>query len=102
MRDNSAARDERKPPYTQLRIGRWYWEPPLRARRRHGLKVQALGAERADAWERAILDRARGIVPGRNRTATNDGNQNGATELGANAPAQASLVGAVGLEPTAR
>jgi integrase len=42
--------DGTKPRYTQLRKGRWYWEPPLRLRRSHGLVVQALGADQAAAW----------------------------------------------------
>lgn len=39
-----------KPRYTQHRRGRWYWEPPLRLRRSHGLQVHALGADQVAAW----------------------------------------------------
>ncbi len=39
-----------KPPYTQLRKGRWYWEPPLRLRRANGLAVRALGSDQVAAW----------------------------------------------------
>jgi len=39
-----------KPAYTQLRKGRWYWEPPLRLRRANGLAVKALGADQVSAW----------------------------------------------------
>jgi hypothetical protein len=39
-----------KPRYTQLRKGRWYWEPPLRLRRANGLAVKALGADQPAAW----------------------------------------------------
>lgn len=45
--------DGTKPLYTQLRKGRWYWEPPLRLRRSHGLEVRALGADQAAAWAHA-------------------------------------------------
>jgi integrase len=41
--------DER-PRFTQLRKGRWYWEPPLRLRRSHDLQVRALGADTPAAW----------------------------------------------------
>jgi site-specific recombinase XerD len=39
-----------KPVYTQLRKGRWYWEPPLRLRRANGLVVKPLGADQVTAW----------------------------------------------------
>lgn len=39
-----------KPLYTQLRKGRWYWEPPLRLRRSHKLEVKPLGSEQSAAW----------------------------------------------------
>ena len=42
-----------KPAYTQLRKGRWYWEPPLRLRRANRLSVKALGADQVSAWEYA-------------------------------------------------
>ncbi len=42
-----------KPAYTQLRKGRWYWEPPLRLRRSNGLSVKPLGADQFSAWEYA-------------------------------------------------
>ena len=45
-----ACSDTERPPYTQSRKGRWYWEPPLRLRRANGLTVKALGAEQAAAW----------------------------------------------------
>ena len=41
---------EKKPPYVQLRKGRWYWEPPLRLRKSHNLETKALGADQANAW----------------------------------------------------
>lgn len=46
----SPADSDGKPLYTQLRKGRWYWEPPLRLRRSHGLEVTALGADQTAAW----------------------------------------------------
>ena len=46
----SADAPDDKPRYTQLRSGRWYWEPPLRLRRSHQLEVRALGADVANAW----------------------------------------------------
>lgn len=39
-----------RPPYTYLRRGRWFWEPPPRLRG-PGCKVQALGADQVVAWE---------------------------------------------------
>jgi len=42
-----------KPLYVQLRRGRWFWEPPRRIRLTHGLKVKALGADQAQAWNLA-------------------------------------------------
>jgi integrase len=35
------------------RKGRWFWEPPARLRRSHGLKVAALGADTVLAWQTA-------------------------------------------------
>jgi integrase len=55
-----------KPLYTQQRKGRWYWEPPLRLRRSHGLEVKSLGADQAAAWAYArTLNRdLAGLKPG--------------------------------------
>lgn len=39
-----------RPPYTYLRRGRWFWEPPPRLRGPTH-KVQALGADQAVAWD---------------------------------------------------
>ncbi len=65
------APDDQKPPYVQLRKGRWYWEPPLRLRRSHGLETVPLGADQGPAWayarklnkDRADLDPG-AAVPG--------------------------------------
>lgn len=45
--------DGKKPLYTQCRKGRWYWEPPLRLRRSHGLTVHGLGSDQSAAWTHA-------------------------------------------------
>lgn len=39
----------KRPPYTYLRRGRWFWEPPPRLRG-PGHKTVALGADQATAW----------------------------------------------------
>lgn len=46
----SPDKPEGKPLYTQQRKGRWYWEPPLRLRKSHGLETKALGADQTVAW----------------------------------------------------
>ena len=46
---------EKKPMYVQLRSGRWYWEPPLKLRQRHGLKTTALGGNVREAWAYARI-----------------------------------------------
>jgi integrase len=55
-----------KPKYTQLRKGRWYWEPPLRLRKANGLNVKALGSDQAEAWAYASKLNAEldGLDPG--------------------------------------
>ena len=46
-----------RPPYTYLRRGRWFWEPPPRLRG-PSHKTVALGADQAAAWALArILNR---------------------------------------------
>jgi len=55
-----------KPQYTQLRKGRWYWEPPLRLRKANGLTVKALGSDQAGAcaYARKLNAELDGLDPG--------------------------------------
>ena len=47
-----------RPLHVKLVKGRWYWDPPDRLRKSHGLKTIALGADQAAAWGyAAILNR---------------------------------------------
>lgn len=52
-----------RPPYTYLRRGRWFWEPPPRLRG-PSHKTVALGADQAVAWS---------VARGLNRQLTGDG-----------------------------
>jgi len=57
---------DQKPLYTQRRKGRWFWEPPLRLRRSHGLETKALGADQSAAWvyARKLNKELAGLDPG--------------------------------------
>jgi len=42
-----------RPQHVKCVKGRWYWDPPDRLRRSHGLKTKPLGADQAAAWSLA-------------------------------------------------
>ncbi len=44
---------EGKPPNTQFRKGRWFWEPPAKMKLMKGVKGKALGSDQAHAWNMA-------------------------------------------------
>lgn len=48
-----ALETDKRPQHVKQVKGRWYWDPPDRLRRSHGLKTIALGADQTNAWEYA-------------------------------------------------
>lgn len=43
----------KRPQHVKLVKGRWYWDPPDRLRKSHGLKTVALGGDQGSAWRYA-------------------------------------------------
>ncbi|WP_073139212.1 tyrosine-type recombinase/integrase [Muricoccus roseus] len=45
--------DNQRPQHVKQVKGRWYWDPPDRLRKSHGLKTVALGGDTPNAWAAA-------------------------------------------------